>query len=135
MDSVTSVMRGLQEIRTRYKETSPTLAAIETQCEIFESDVKLIQARLKATGQRHSFEVQELRNSLNHALFAINESMMSLQRDITTVLKGGKSTDGTAFVRAVASKYKWNEDVMKAHLADVRGRASSVQSSLSALHR
>lgn len=134
MDSVTSVVRGLQEIRTRYQESSPTLAAIETQCEMFEADVRFIQTWLKANRQRHSLEVQEQRNSLNNALFSINEAMMSLQRDITKVLGGGESADGTAFVWVVASKYKWNEDVMKAHLADIRARASVVQSALSALH-
>ncbi|KAA6406481.1 MAG: hypothetical protein FRX48_09752 [Lasallia pustulata] len=133
MDSVTSAVRGLQEIRTRYKETSRTLVAIETQCETFESDVRFIQAWLKAIEQRQSFEFQEQRNSLSHALFTINEAMISLLRDITNVLGGGQSADWTAFVSVVASKYKWNEDVMKAHLTNIRARASSVQLALSAL--
>lgn len=133
MDSVTSAVRGLQEIRTRYKETSRTLVAIETQCETFESDVRFIQAWLKAIEQRQSFEFQEQRNSLNHALFTINEAMISLLRDITNVLGGGESAHWTAFVSVVASKYKWNEDVMKAHLTNIRARASSVQLALSAL--
>lgn len=134
MDSLTSVVRGLSELRTKYKETSRTLAAIETQCKIFESGVTFIQEWLKDTaGQQHSPEVQEQRDSLNRALDLINDSMLSLQKDITKVLGGGEGSAGTAVGWMVVSKYKWNEDVMKTHLADMREQATVVQFALSVL--
>ncbi|SLM40196.1 hypothetical protein LPUS_10933 [Lasallia pustulata] len=128
------VIKGLKEIRIKYEETSRTLAAIETQCKIFETGVSFIQEWLKDTaGQHYSADVHQQRDSLTRALVLIHESMMSLQKDITKVLGAGDGSDGIAVRWMAASKHMWNEDVMKAHLADIRDQATVVQFALSVL--
>ena len=123
-------VKGIKEIREKCKDSTRTLASIERQCSILETGIRSINNWSK--GNAAGLSSEELQ-SLNSAIGLIQESMNALYGDLQKVLEGNRDVPMGLGDQWATSKYVWNEQLMKAHLAELREHVILIQFTLQVL--
>ena len=123
-------VKGIKQIREKCKDSTRTLASIERQCSILETGVRSINNWSKSNAAGLSSE--ELQ-SLDSAIGLIQESMKALYNDLQKVLERKSDVPMGMGNQWATAKYVWNEELMRAHLAELREHVILIQFTLQVL--
>ncbi len=124
------VVKGLSDIRERYKAAAAMIASISSECMILHIALSQIQklALIGSFFDRLSSQL-DLEDSLELALLSCTQTFSALEEEIRELSPKGEQRDDH-FLRL---KYLWNEETMREILMQLRSQQNALSVLLTAI--